>query len=99
MDRTDAYMDVKAMEKTVMIGSILSSVALFALSVVVVMMIGFFLGALALTEKIAQQCSDDEEQYTGQLTAEYEEKYEEVERYEGVEAGVLIPQQAFSQAA
>lgn len=108
MQRYDAYADATTLEKTVMIGSLLSSVALFALSVVVMMIIGFFLGALVLTERIAQQCSDDEEQYGGQLAAgqnpayqEYEEKerYEEIGGYEGVHAGVVIPQQAFSQAA
>lgn len=105
MERQNAYADANTFEKTVMIGSLLSSVILFVLSVVVMMVIGFFLGALVLTERIAQQCSDDEEQYTGQRadgrTEIYEEpeRYEEIGGYDGVRAGVVIPQQAFSQAA
>lgn len=105
MERYGAYADATGFDKTVMIGSLLSSVLLFTLSVVVMMVIGFFLGALVLTERIAQQCSDDEEQYTGQRAAGQNETYEEPERYEemggyeGVHAGVVIPRQAFSQAA
>ena len=99
MERKNAYRDATTLEKTMMIGSVLSGVALFALSVMMMMIIGFFLGALVITERIAQECSDDEESYTGELASKPVESYEEIERYEGIPAGVVIPHRAFSQAA
>jgi len=104
MEHYDAETGARVMEKTVMIGSVLSGVALFVLSVVIVMMIGFFMGALALTERIASQCSDDEEQqYSGELAANPterydDEQYEADEPYEHIEAGVVLSRGAFGQA-
>ncbi len=78
------------LEKSVVIGSVLSGMALFALSIIMMLMIGFLLGALVLTERIAQQCFQDEEYEMARVYTADGDAHTRAEWYEQFEEAMVI---------
>jgi|GEM_PF-3163717 len=61
MESDAAGMEPELMGNLVVAGSVVAGIGIFLLGMIVMLVIGFFVGALALTEKLAVQCSNDSE--------------------------------------